>query len=203
MLKIKDKVWIKARLGYETIGLSLNQVAKISGISRKAVQLKAREEKWNQNVTTHELREKVAEHVAGLASHKYNEEQPDAIKSEIDIRAQILKTHRNEAQAIRALVYSALNVIKASPDPLTYSETLKSANTAANTLANVHRMERMAYGLDEPIKQVNNTINFNTVQYQEYPDLSDEDAEELLALLRKANDPRLAQSKILQLKKVA
>ncbi len=92
--KSKPIDWERARADHE-IGASLNAVAKKYGISRRAVQLRAKKESWEQDVTV-SLDRKVAEKVAGIVAGSDSIKRAEAIDSAAGEVAAVVTRHRRE-----------------------------------------------------------------------------------------------------------
>ena len=165
MPRLTADQWDTLRAEYET-GKSLNAVAAQHGVSRGAVQKRAKSEGWTQDVSG-AIHRKVAEKVAGVVAGSHPKKKAEAIDAEAARRAAVIDKHRDEWEAARQMARAAKadhegvegRVPADIEDPeerqkvlygmkRTAFENLKAAKIHTETLKIIQEGERKAWGLD-------------------------------------------------------
>ena len=140
------KEWELARKKWE-VGPALNfvDIAKELGVTRQAVQRRAKREGWTRRATTREVVEKA--HVKADRSTADLHDVSDRKLTEVavDLRAKVLERHRKEWDGVRQRVYEALR----SGD----FDRAKLGKISAESIRIIQDGERKAWGLDVPAEQ--------------------------------------------------
>lgn len=133
-------------------GASFRELAAKYGVSHQAVVKRAAKEQWGDGQDVAELvRRKVAEKVAGVVAGGNPKKRAEAIDAAADRSAEVVRRHQDEVNAVRDRLYAGLKAHRAAEtreEKLIAFEDLKAAKIASETLLNVHRAERQAWGLD-------------------------------------------------------
>ncbi len=157
MPRLTADVWGTVRAEREA-GASFPELAAKFGVSHQAVQKKAAKEGWSDGQDVQAIiRRKVAEKVAGVvASSNSAVKKAEAIDAAADRSAEVVRRHQEETNAVRERLYAGLKAHKAAADKegkqLAF-EDLKAAKISSETVLNIHRAERQAWGLDEAAAQ--------------------------------------------------
>lgn len=133
-------------------GASFRDLASKYGVSHQAIVKRAVREQWSDGQDVAEIiRRKVAEKVAGVVAAGNAKKKAEAIAAAADRSAEVIKRHQDEVNAVRDRLYAGLKAHRAAETreakQLAF-EDLKAAKIASETLLNVHRAERQAWGLD-------------------------------------------------------
>lgn len=152
--KLTDEEWVEARALFET-GTPKAHIGRKFGVSANAILKRSRRDNWSppENVEN-EIRARTHAKVAGVDSGVTGTAKERALDAEAAKRAEVIERQRgNEINAIRAKLYDALKAHgqaeNLSAKKVAF-EDLKAAKISSEVLANVHAMERRAWGLDEP-----------------------------------------------------
>lgn len=134
-------------------GASFPELAAKWGVSHQAIQKRAKAEGWGDGQDVGEIiRRKVAEKVAGVVAACNPKKRAEAINAAAERSAEIIKRHQEESNEIRERLYAGLKAHRAAETKeqkqLAF-EDLKAAKIASETLLNIHRAERQAWGLDD------------------------------------------------------
>ena len=138
MPRLTADQWAEIRAEYEA-GASLNVVAERHGMSRAAVQKRAKAEGWTQDVAPL-IRQKVAEKVAGVVAGADPQKKAQILDAAAEKGAVLIRQQQQDWEAHREL-FGAV--------PADF-EAGKHAKISAEMLRIRHEGERAAYGLDEP-----------------------------------------------------
>jgi hypothetical protein len=131
--------WSAARAEYES-GASLNVTAERHHISRRAVQNRAKEEGWTQDVEPL-IRQKLAEKIAGIVAGGDPEKKAAAVDAEAQRRMAVVSRHKREWDEHQLLIAQAI----ADQD----FEFAKLAKITSETIRIRQDGERKAWGLDD------------------------------------------------------
>lgn len=135
MPKLTLDAWQELRASHE-IGTSFTELSRRFGVSRQAIQKRAKTEGWQVDPeASKQIRERVAVKVASSPAKK-----DQAIEAAADQVAEVIKTHRSEWRGHRAL-YALRDVGRDF-------EGLKCAKIAAEMISLRQRAERQAWNLD-------------------------------------------------------
>lgn len=148
MAKITPEEWATARALYEA-GTSLNAVHEQFGISRAALQKRAKTEGWAQDAEP-VIQRKVAEKVAGIVAAGHSEKRLAAIDAEADRRAEVVHRHRQEWLAGRELLYAGISASKLAitrDDKALAFDALKAAKIALEAMSILQAGEAKAWGI--------------------------------------------------------
>lgn len=150
MPRLSADQWETIRAEREA-GASFPELAAKYGVSHQAIQKRAKTEGWGDGRDVGEIiRRKVAEKVAGVAACN-PKKRAEAIDAAADRSAEIIRRHQEESNAIRERLYAGLKAHRAAEtkeDKQLAFEDLKAAKIASETLLNIHKAERQAWGLD-------------------------------------------------------
>lgn len=150
MPRLSADQWETIRAEREA-GASFPELAAKHGVSHQAIQKRAKAEGWGDGRDVGEIiRRKVAEKVSGVAACN-PKKRAEAIDAAADRSAEVIKRHQEESSAIRERLYAGLKahrVAEAKEDKQLAFEDLKAAKIASETLLNIHKAERQAWGLD-------------------------------------------------------
>lgn len=168
MPRLTADQWETIRAEYEA-GKSLNAVAVQHGVSRAAVQKRAKSEGWTQDVST-AIHRKVAEKVAGVVAGSHPKKKAEAIDAEAARRAAVIDEHREELESARVMARRAKDDHETVEDRVPCDiedpeerqrvlmglkrvafEDLKAAKIHVETLKLIQEGERKAWGLDMPV----------------------------------------------------
>jgi predicted transcriptional regulator len=159
---LSPKLWIAARAMYESDkDASYPSVAKEFGISTTTVSRRAREERWTKNVENLADMSERAHHIADTAKAELDAVGPDltpekreevqtavTIETGAEVRAKILKRHREEWAAPRKIAYEAIQKGNAGQIEAAFSQA-KLAKITSEVLINIQNGERKAWGMDK------------------------------------------------------
>lgn len=153
-----EELLIAARDLYEgTHGLSMADVTDMTGIPRRTLSMRARDEDWTKKRET-KSGKPTQEAVEAAAFFRERHQQNQLVTEEVNDstsvladplpaeREQLLKRHREEWVAPRAMVGEAVRL--RVTDPFKAMERAKLAKIAAETLKIVQDGERKSHGLD-------------------------------------------------------
>jgi hypothetical protein len=140
---------------------SYPSVAKEFGISTTTVSRRAREERWTKNVENLADMSERAHHIADTAKAELDAVGPDltpekreevqtavTIETGAEVRAKILKRHREEWAAPRKIAYEAIQKGNAGQIEAAFSQA-KLAKITSEVLINIQNGERKAWGMDK------------------------------------------------------
>ncbi len=158
---LSPKLWIAARAMYESDKTATYQsVADEFGLSRTTVDRRSRQEQWVKYVDNLAGMSERAHHIADNAKAALDDAGPDltpeaqakvqaAVTEETgaEVRARILKRHRDEWAAPRKIAYEAIQKGAAGNIPAAF-EQAKLAKITSEVLRNVQDGERKAWGMD-------------------------------------------------------
>jgi len=151
MPKLSRDDWEKIRAEREA-GLSFGLLASRYGIDKAAIVRRAKAEGWGDGTDVAELvRRKAMEQVTGTAITD-PEKRAAAIDRAAELAADVIRRHQEEAEQVRELLWRGLEMHRAAEtldEKRLAFETLKAAKISSETLANLQRMERISYGLDD------------------------------------------------------
>ncbi len=126
MPRLTADQWETVRAEREA-GASFPELAARWGVSHQAIQKRAKAEGWGDGRDVGEIvRRKAAS-------------------------AEVIRRHQEETNAVRERLYAGLKAHKAAltkEDKVLAFEDLKAAKIASETIINIHRAERQAWGLD-------------------------------------------------------
>lgn len=133
-------------------GASISELAAKYGIDKAAISRRAKAEDWGDGTDVAEvIRRKVNEKVNGISTGVDPKKRAEAISAAADRRAEVIKRHQDETNAVRERLYAGLREHKAAvtkEEKQIAFENLKAAKIASETLLNIHKAERQAWGLD-------------------------------------------------------
>jgi hypothetical protein len=152
--------WAAIRAEYEA-GESARGLARKHGCSKTAIVKHVHAEGWQQDAEA-AIQRRTAEKVSGLVASELPAKRSEAIDAEAGRRAEVVRRHREETNDVRALMHEGLRAHKeatgtnakklsdkdASAAREAAFDTLKAAKIASETIINLHRAERKAWGLD-------------------------------------------------------
>jgi DNA-binding MurR/RpiR family transcriptional regulator len=151
MPKLSRDTWKQIRAEREA-GLSFGLLASRYGVDKAAIVRRAKAEGWGDGTDVAELvRRKAMEQVTGTAITD-PEKRAAAIDTAAELAADVIRRHQAEAEQVRELLWRGLEAHRAAEtldDKRLAFETLKAAKISSETLANLQRMERISYGLDD------------------------------------------------------
>jgi hypothetical protein len=152
MPRLTADQWETVRAEREA-GASFPALAAKWGVSHQAIQKRAKSEGWGDGQDVGEIiRRKAAEKVAGVVAACNPKKRAEAINAAAERSAEIIKRHQDETNAARERLYAGLKAHRAAETKeqkqLAF-EDLKAAKIASETLLNIHKAERQAWGLDE------------------------------------------------------
>lgn len=158
MPRLTQDQWQIIRAKREAGRISFDKLAAEFGVSKPAIVKRAAKEGWGDGSDVSEtIRKKVTEKVAGVITDNPKMKQA-AIDAEAERVAEVQRRHREEPNAIRERLYAGLKSHKAAETKEAKQlafEDLKAAKIASECMANIHKMERVAYGLDLPAEDAN------------------------------------------------
>ena len=151
MPRLSRDTWKQIRAEREA-GLSFGLLASRYGIDKAAIVRRAKAEGWGDGADAAELvRRKAMEQVTGTAITD-PEKKAAAIDRAAELAADVIRRHQAEAEQVRELFWRGLEASRAAEtldEKRLAFETLKAAKISSETLANLQRMERVSYGLDD------------------------------------------------------
>jgi hypothetical protein len=156
---VEPQRWADIQKGYES-GQTARALARQFGVSHTGIAKRAAKEGWSQD-SSGELRRKTLEKVAGLREEMHKAVSPkdadrvrqEAVSAEADRRADVWKRQREEPTLIRRMYYAAIRRFDQATtrlERLEAAEDLRAAKLAGEAMTMVHKLERQAWGLDEP-----------------------------------------------------
>lgn len=152
MPRLTADQWESIRAEREAGGQA-SAIARKYGISHQAILKRANKESWSDGVDVEaQIRRRVEQKVAGMASPGDPKKRAEAVNAEADRRAEVVRRHREEPNAIRERLYAGLKAHKAAvgkEEKQLAFEDLKAAKIASECMAIIHGMERKSWGLDE------------------------------------------------------
>lgn len=163
MPRLTADQWESVRAEREA-GASFRDLADKFGTTHQAIQKRAKAEAWGDGQDVSEaIRKKVAEKVAGVVAAANPKKKAEAIDAAADRSAEVIKRHQEEPNAIRERLYAGLKAHKAAIDKeekqLAF-EDLKAAKISSETLLNIHKAERTAWGLDAETGKTDITVKW-------------------------------------------
>jgi hypothetical protein len=151
MPKLSPEDWEQIRAEREA-GLSFGLLASRYGISKTAIVRRAKAEGWGDGADAAELvRRKACNKVAGVDVTDH-QKMAAAIDRAAELAANVIRRHQAETREVYELLWSGLEMHRAAEtldEKRLAFETLKAAKISSETLANLQRMERISYGLDD------------------------------------------------------
>lgn len=151
MPRLSADQWETIRAEREA-GASFDSLAKRFGVTKAAIIKHAKAEGWSDGTAVADvIRRKVTEKVSGVTVAD-PKKRAAAIDAAADRGAELIRRHQEETNAVRERLYSGLKAHKAAlnkEDKVLAFEDLKAAKIASETIINIHRAERQAWGLDE------------------------------------------------------
>lgn len=161
MPRLSSDVWETVRAEREA-GETFDALAARYGVSKTAIVKKSKTEGWSdgQDVATI-VRRKVTEKVTGIVTAENPKKKAEAINAAADRSAEVVRRHQEETNAVRERLYTGLKAHKAAINKEGKQmafEDLKAAKISSETVLNIHKAERQAWGLDEAAAQPTITI---------------------------------------------
>ncbi len=151
-MRLSSETWAQIRAEREA-GLSFSLLAARHGASKSAIVRRAKLEGWGDGTdVAAEVRRKAMQKAAGLSEMTNPKKKAAAIEAVAEAAAEVIRRHRAEAEQVRALLWRGLEEHRAAETldgRRAAFEVLKAAKIASETLANLQRMERVSYGLDD------------------------------------------------------
>lgn len=151
MPRLSADQWETIRAEREA-GASFDTLAQRYGVSKTAIIKRAKAEGWSDGQDVGEIiRRKVTEKVTGVVTTGNPKKRAEAIDAAADRSAEIIRRHQEESNAIRERLYAGLKAHRAAEakeEKQLAFEDLKAAKIASETLLNIHKAERQAWGLD-------------------------------------------------------
>jgi hypothetical protein len=151
MPRLTADQWETVRAEREA-GASFPELAARWGVSHQAIQKRAKAEGWSDGRDVGEIvRRKAAEKVAGVVAACNPKKRAEAINAAADRSAEVIRRHQEESNAIRERLYAGLKAHRAAEtkeDKQLAFEDLKAAKISSETLLNIHKAERQAWGLE-------------------------------------------------------
>ena len=133
-------------------GASFGNLAQKYGVDKAAIVRRAKAEGWSDGTDVADvIRRKVTEKVAGISPVADPKKKAEAISAAADRGAEVIRRHQEESNAIRERLYAGLKAHRAAEtkeDKQLAFEDLKAAKIASETLLNIHKAERQAWGLE-------------------------------------------------------
>lgn len=150
MPPLTKEAWKKIRAAWE-VGESTVKLGKKHGCSDRSIRMRAKAEGWARpEGVKAEIRRKAKERMSKSPPHD-PQALEEAIEERVDATAEVIKRHREEAQAVRRLMQAGISEhgkAKTLPERQNAFETLKAAKITSETLRNLHVVERKAWNLD-------------------------------------------------------
>ena len=151
MPRLSRDTWAQIRAEREA-GLSFGLLASRYGIDKAAIVRRAKAEGWGDGTDAAELvRRKAMAQVTGTAVTD-PEKRAAAIDTAAELAADVIRRHQAETREVYELLWRGLEAHRAAEtldEKRLAFETLKAAKISSETLANLQRMERISYGLDD------------------------------------------------------
>lgn len=144
--------WADVRAEREA-GATFSVLAEKYKVDRAAIWRKAKNEEWGDGSNLGDAyRDRVNAKVHNVA-HVSPAKKAAAIDAAAERAAEIVRRHQEEPGAVRAMLYGGIKRHKEAENieskRLAF-EDLKAAKISSEVLLNLHRMERIAWGLDSP-----------------------------------------------------
>ncbi len=161
MPRLSPDTWETVRAEREA-GASFPELSERFGVSHTAIIKRSKAEGWSDGQDVGAIiRRKVSEKVSGIVSTENPKKKAEAIDAAADRSAEVVRRHQEETNAVRERLYTGLKAHKAAIDKeekqLAF-EDLKAAKISSETILNIHKAERQAWGLDEAAAQPTITI---------------------------------------------
>lgn len=160
MAKLSKDDWETIRARRET-GVSFGMLAKEYNVSKTIIVTRSTREGWGDGSDTIEaIRRKATEKVTGVTTAQDTKKREEAIDLEAEKLAKVEKRHREEPDAIRERLYTGLKrhrEAQTKEEKQLAFEDLKAAKIASETLLNIHKAERQAWGMDYQVDVRNMT----------------------------------------------
>jgi hypothetical protein len=151
MPRLSRDTWKQIRAEREA-GLSFGLLASRYGISKTAIVQRAKAEGWGDGTDVAELvRRKACARLTG-ADTTDHQKRAAAIDLAAELAADVIRRHQAETREVYELLWRGLEMHRAAEtldEKRLAFETLKAAKISSETLANLQRMERVSYGLDD------------------------------------------------------
>lgn len=152
MPRLSQDEWETVRAEREA-GTSYGDLAEKHGVSKAAILKRARKEEWHDGEDVQQIiRQKVNEKVNAIVTVGDREKRAQALDEAAEKTAEVVRRHREETNAIRDRLYSGLKTQKAATtiaEKRLAFEDLKAAKISSECLQNIHRMERVAWGIED------------------------------------------------------
>lgn len=156
MPRLSRDQWESIRAEREA-GASFGDLAQKYGVDKAAIVRRAKAEGWSDGTDVADvIRRKVTEKVTGISPVADPKKKAEAISAAADRGAEVIRRHQEETNAVRERLYAGLKAHKAAlkkEDKVLAFEDLKAAKIASETIINIHKAERQAWGLDEATAQ--------------------------------------------------
>jgi hypothetical protein len=151
MPRLTQDQWATVKAERE-VGASISGLATKYGIDKAAISRRAKAEGWGDGTDVADvIRRKVNEKINGISTADAPKKKAEAIDAAADRSAEVIRRHQEETNAVRERLYTGLKAHKAAVDKegkqLAF-EDLKAAKISSETVINIHRAERQAWGLD-------------------------------------------------------
>lgn len=151
MPRYSSDKWEQIRAEREA-GTPFSELAKRHSVSVGAIHKRAKAEGWGDGRDVAEIiRRKANEKVNGVVNAVSYKKRAEAIDAAAERSAEIIKRHQDEVNAVRERLYAGLQAHKAAvtkEEKALAFEDLKAAKIASETMLNIHRAERQAWGLE-------------------------------------------------------
>lgn len=133
-------------------GASFPDLAARHGVSHQAIQKHAKAEGWGDGQDVGQaIRRKVAEKVAGVVATDNPVKRAEALDNAAKRGVEVILRHQTETDGSRERLYAGLKAHKLATtkeEKQMAFEDLKAAKISSETMLNLHRAERTAFGLD-------------------------------------------------------
>ena len=167
MPRLTQDQWETIRAERES-GSSFPVLAAKHGISHQAIQKRAKKEGWSDGADVEgAIHRRATEKVAGIVANANPQKRAEAIDAEAERVAEVQRRHREEPNSIRERLYAGLKAHRAAETKESKQlafEDLKAAKIASECMSNIHKMERVAYGLEEKDKDSGGEITVTVVR---------------------------------------
>lgn len=154
--KWPPEFWPQIRAEYEA-GNSLTSLAKKHKVGPASIHRRVKSEAWAEPTSQDIIRIKALERAAGVRNSPGEgvdeQKKAEAIEEEAERIAEIIRKHREEPKAVRAMLYDGVKAHRAAKtgeEKRLAFDDLKAAKISSEILANLHALERKAWGLDKP-----------------------------------------------------
>lgn len=156
MPRLTADQWETVRAEREA-GSSFRELESRHGVSHQAIVKRAKAEGWSNGEDVQAIiRRKVAEKVAGFVAEANPVKKAAALNDAADRTAEVIRRHQEETNAVRERLYAGLRTHKSAQsrdEKLLAFEDLKAAKISSETVLNIHRAERQAWGIDDAAAQ--------------------------------------------------